>query len=298
MTTDEMMKMLAQSLTPRYGAGEAASIARIVAEDVFSLKKSPERTLTAAETAHFEEIKTRLIAGEPVQYVLGEADFFGLKFRVSPSVLIPRQETEELVAWVLQYLKSIQLEQPTLLDIGLGSGCIGITLKKNYPRLRLYGLEKSRLALDVALENVNRNLAPSLLTPHPSLWEGDILNPADWEQFPPLDVVVSNPPYIPLHEKNVMPDHVLAHEPGLALFVDDEDPLLFYRTIAQFCQQKLRPGGVLFFECNEFNAPQVADLLREMRFVGVELRKDLAGAERMAKAVLGDSPDESKSFGA
>ena len=98
--------------------------------------------------------------------------------------------------------------------------------------------------------------------------------------------MVSNPPYIPLHEKNVMPDHVLAHEPGLALFVYDDDPLLFYRTIAQFCQQKLRPGGVLFFECNEFNASQVADLLREMKFVGVELRRDLAGAERMVKAVL------------
>lgn len=297
MTTDEMMKMLAQSLTPRYGAGESASIARIVAEDVFSLKKSPEWTLTAAETAHFEEIKTRLIAGEPVQYVLGEADFFGLKFRVSPSVLIPRQETEELVAWVLQYLKSIQLEQPTLLDIGLGSGCIGITLQKKYPWLRLYGLEKSRAALEVAAENADRILAPSPLTPRPSLLHGDILNPADWEQFPSLDVVVSNPPYIPLREKNVMPDHVLAHEPGLALFVDDDDPLLFYRTIAQFCQKKLRPGGALFFECNEFNAPQVADLLREMGFVGVELRRDLAGAERMAKAKWGNSPDVSKSFG-
>lgn len=287
MTPASAYHLLTHSLTPRYGAGEAASIARIVMEDVFFLKKSPERTLTETEVSHFEEIENRLLLGEPVQYVLGEADFFGLKFSVSPAVLIPRQETEELVAWVLQYLKASQLEEPNLLDIGLGSGCIGITLQKKHPRLRLYGLEKSRAALQVAIENASRILPPSPLAPRPSLLHGDILNPADWEQFPPLDVVVSNPPYIPLHEKNMMPDHVLAHEPGLALFVDDDDPLLFYRTIAQFCQQKLRPSGALFFECNEFNAPQVADLLREIGFVGVELRKDLAGAERMVKAEVG-----------
>ncbi len=292
MTTEEMTTALAHSLTPRYGAGEAGSIARIVAEDVFSLKKNPDRVLTEAEVGHFEKIENRLLLGEPVQYVLGEADFFGLKFRVSPAVLIPRQETEELVAWVLQYLRASRLEQPVLLDIGLGSGCIGITLQKNLSRLRLYGLEKSRTALDVATENANRILTPSPLTPRPSLLHGDILNPVDWEQFPLFDVVVSNPPYIPLREKNVMPDHVLAHEPGLALFVDDDDPLLFYRTIAQFCQEKLRPGGALFFECNEFNAQQVADLLREAGFVAVELRKDLAGAERMVKAVLGNSSGE------
>lgn len=278
-----MAKRLAHSLAPRYGAGEAASVARIVAEDVFFWKKSPERALTEAEVAHFEEIKTRLVAGEPVQYVLGEADFFGLKFRVSPAVLIPRQETEELVAWVLQYLRTSRLEQPVLLDIGLGSGCIGIALKKNCPRLYLYGLEKSRAALQVAIENAERILAPSPLTPCPSLLHGDILNPADWAQFPLLDVVVSNPPYIPLREKSVMPEHVLAHEPALALFVDDDAPLLFYRAIAHFCQKKLRPGGTLFFECNEFNAPQVAELLCEAGFVEVELRRDLAGAERMVK---------------
>ena len=149
MTTDAMAKRLAHSLTPRYGAGEAASIARIVAEDVFFWKKSPERMLADIEVAHFEKIEKRLLLGEPVQYVLGEADFFGLKFRVSPAVLIPRQETEELVAWVLEWLKAQKLATPNLLDIGLGSGCIGITLQKKYPRLRLYGLEKSRAALEV-----------------------------------------------------------------------------------------------------------------------------------------------------
>jgi release factor glutamine methyltransferase len=283
MTPADLCRSLARSLRPRYGPGEAASIARIVAEDVFLLKKHPARPLTAEQIAHLQQIQSRLTAGEPLQYVLGEADFFGLKFRVSSAVLIPRQETEELVAWVLEWLKTSEIERPALLDIGLGSGCIGIALKKNFPRLHLFGLEKSPAALAIALENAER-----LLTPRPSpltFYEGDILDPADWERFPLLDVAVSNPPYIPLREKSLMPEHVLAHEPSLALFVDDADPLLFYRAIALFCQKKLRPGGALFFECNEFNAHQVADLLSEEDFAAVELRRDLAGAERMLKAV-------------
>lgn len=282
MTPADLCRSLARSLAPRYGAGEAASIARIVAEDVFLLKKHPARPLTTEQVAHFEQIQSRLISGEPLQYVLGEADFFGLKFRVSPAVLIPRQETEELVAWVLEWLKSIELEHPVLLDIGLGSGCIGIALKKNFPRLRLLGLEKSPAAFAIAIENAERLLPPpSSFT----LCQGDIFDPADWELFPSLDAVVSNPPYIPLREKSVMPEHVLAHEPGLALFVDDADPLLFYRAIALFCKKKLRHDGALFFECNEFNARQVAGLLSAEGFEAVVLRKDLAGAERMVKGV-------------
>jgi len=283
MTTDEILPRLTAALTPRYGAGEAASIARIVAEDVFLLKKHPERLLTAAQAAHFEQIRSRLMAGEPVQYILGEADFFGLKFKVSPAVLIPRQETEELVAWVLEWLKTSNLEHPALLDIGLGSGCIGISLKKNFPRLHLFGLEKSPDALAIALENAERIL--TLRPSPPAFSQGDILDSAHWPQFPLLDAVVSNPPYIPLREKSLMPEHVLAHEPSLALFVDDADPLLFYRAIALFCQKKLRPDGVVFFECNEFNARQVAALLSAEGFEAVELRKDLGGAERMVKGV-------------
>lgn len=285
MTTDEMTKRLAYALTPRYGEGEAASIARIVAEDVFSLKKHPERVLTEAEAARFEHLKIRLAAGEPVQYVLGEADFFGLKFKVNPSVLIPRQETEELVAWVLESLKTAEVEQPALLDIGLGSGCIGISLKKNFPRLHLWGLEKSPAALQIALENAELILTSALCAPQTALLLGDVLNPADWELFPPLDVVVSNPPYIPLREKSMIPEHVLAHEPGLALFVEDHDPLLFYRAIAHFCQEKLRPGGAVFFECNEFNARQVVGLLKAEGFEPVELRRDLYGSDRMVSGV-------------
>lgn len=272
MTAAEARSLIIEQLTPRYGVGEAASIARIVMEDAFG-GQTFELNLSK-----FHEILARLLIGEPVQYVLGQADFFGSKFKVNPAVLIPRQETEELAVWVLEFLKNSKLEHPALLDVGLGSGCIGVTLKKKFPRLRLFGLEKSKAALAVAVENARLILGESAEL---EFAEGDILQNADWDNFSFFDVVVSNPPYIPLVEKAMMPEHVVAHEPAEALFVGDEDPLTFYRAIADFSLQKLRPGGAVFFECNEFNANEVANLLRERNFSDVELRKDLAGAERM-----------------
>ncbi len=281
MTADLARKFLVEQLSPRYGEGEAKSMVRIVFEDAFDRGR-------AFEESRFKEILERLVAGEPLQYVLGEADFFGLKFKVSPAVLIPRQETEELVAWVLEHLKiSPKKDTTSLLDIGLGSGCIGITLKKKMPGLQLFGLEKSAAALAISTENASQILnAPSTLNPSTQFFQGDILNRSDWDLFPAMDVVVSNPPYIPDSEKNLVPEHVMAHEPSLALFVDDPDPLLFYRVIADFALEKLRPSGVLFFECNEFNAAEVAVMLREKGFLNVEIRKDLSGAERMAKGVF------------
>lgn len=268
-------RSLIERLTPRYGEGEARAIARIVFEDVFDHGRRFDATL-------FNTISIRLEAGEPLQYVLGKADFFGLKFSVNPAVLIPRQETEELVAWVLETLRAntAAVPAPVLLDIGAGSGCIGITLKKKFPALQLFGLEKSGDALACARQN-----ATQLLGADTANWvQGDILLQNDWSAFPSLDYVVSNPPYIPVSERTLVPEHVAAHEPALALFVDDEDPLLFYRVIADFAQKKLRTGGRLFFECNQFNAGEVASLLRQKGFSGVELRRDLAGADRMVGA--------------
>ncbi len=281
MTVETAFEQLVQNLSPRYGAGEARSIARIVFEDVFNSRRRIEPDLSPEEIIRFEEIRKRLVAGEPVQYALGEADFFGLKFLVNPSVLIPRQETEELVAWVLEWLKFEHLPAPAVLDIGLGSGCIGVTLKRKLPEIRLFGLEKSPEALAVATENARRILAGAEFT----FVLGDILEAVPDALFPPLDVIVSNPPYIPLHEQNQVPEHVLAHEPALALFVDDADPLVFYRAIICFAIQKLKPGGCLFFECNEFNAQEVAALMEFYGFTGIELRNDLNGAERMVSGV-------------
>lgn len=286
MNTTSARQLLVEQLSPRYGAGEAESIARIVLEDAFGVAGKQgmreDALWTEEKQANLRHILTRLVSGEPVQYVLGAADFFGLKFRVNPAVLIPRQETEELVARVLDHLKSATLESPVLLDIGLGSGCIGVTLKKRFPQLRLYGLEKDPAALDTARENAFRILGEGA---DYQLLEGDILNRPDWKKFPALDVVVSNPPYIPYVEKNMIPEHVLAHEPALALFVSDDDPLLFYRCITDFSLEKLKTGGALFFECNEFNAGQVADLLRQKGFGKVQLLKDLAGADRIVSGI-------------
>jgi release factor glutamine methyltransferase len=272
----DVQTRLISALTPRYGTGEARAIARIVWEDAFDFGRKPDPEL-------LDRIEARLLQGEPVQYVLGEADFFGLKFLVNPSVLIPRQETEELVAWVLEWLKNGHETPLRIIDIGLGSGCIGITVQKKHPSLELWGLDKSESALETARQNAERLLTGK--TVH--LLHADILNRLDWEKLPPASVIVSNPPYIPYTEQHLVPEHVAAHEPGMALFVEDADPLLFYRTITEFAREKLLPGGALFFECNEFNASEVLQLLQDQGFSRVELRKDLAGAERM---VIGELP--------
>jgi len=278
MTLSSARIFLTEKLQLCYEQEEAISIVRIVLEDAFDSRKSGlERLMTVGEEAQLTEISSRLLAGEPVQYVLGVADFFGLQFQVRPAVLIPRPETEELVAWVLAYLKTQPKAQPAVLDVGLGSGCIGLSLQKKFPALQLYGLEKSPAALTVARANAER-LLPGKTQ---ALFAGDILQSGDWDLFPLIDVLVSNPPYIPQWERALMPDLVLRHEPDLALFVPDDDPLLFYRALGEFALAKLTPGGAFFFECNEFNAQEVASLLRDQGFREVVVRLDLAGKERM-----------------
>ena len=282
MTLSSAKIFLSKKINLLYDDEEAASIVRIVLEDAFDRRTSaPERLFGVGEEARLEEIAGRLAAGEPVQYVLGMADFFGLQFLVSPAVLIPRQETEELVAWVLADLKAQPKPARTVLDVGLGSGCIGLTLKKKYPALQLYGLEKSPAALAVARDNA------ALLLPEQTvqLIEGDILQESDWSLLPMIDVLVSNPPYIPYQEKGLMSENVLAHEPALALFVPDDDPLLFYRALAAFAMHNMPSGGSCFFECNEHNTQAVATLLRQAGLRQLEVRRDLSGKERMVKVV-------------
>jgi release factor glutamine methyltransferase len=275
-------EQLILDLTPRYGSGEARSIARIVFEDAFSTRRPAEKVFSPEEEHRFLQIRQRLLSGEPVQYVLGQADFFGLKYTVTPAVLIPRQETEELVAWVLEWLKQTEKKALAVLDIGLGSGCIAVTLKVKRSDIQLFGLEISMPALHIATENARRHLGKATF----QFYAGDILDAEVAEIFPSLNVIVSNPPYIPRQEHTLMPGHVLAHEPEIALFVEDDDPLVFYRAIVGFARRKLCNGGALFFECNEFNAGEVADLLRSSGFSAVASRKDLSGADRMVLGIL------------
>ena len=280
ITIRQLLSDLTEALTPAYGGGEASSIARIVAEDAFHLKGNAGRELDEVEYTRYLDISQRLLSGEPVQYVLGQADFFGMKFRVSPATLIPRQETEELVAWVLEEPVSNGVK---LLDVGLGSGCIAISIRKKRPGWTVYGMEVSEEALAVAQQN-----SETLIGGDTRFFHGNALKKQDWQNLPALDIVISNPPYIPAAERTLVPAHVLNHEPHLALFVTDDDPLLFYREIAGMSLEKLKSGGRIFFECNEFNAGEVAEMLGQSGFTSIESRKDICGADRMVRAVKTD----------
>jgi len=285
MLASQACQSLTTRLTPRYGASEAASIARIVLEDAFSSRGSTallSRSLSDIETTQFQAISHRLATGEPLQYVLGAADFFGYKFKVSPAVLIPRQETEELVAWVLGYLKKnyplLSPGEVAVLDIGTGSGCIAVTLKAKRPALKVWALDISQEAIEIAQINAKQITGDAS---NICFSKNDITNRGCWPDLPNFQVIVSNPPYIPRQEADLLPEHVLAHEPKLALFVSNDDPLLFYREITAFAKEKLLSGGALFFECNEFNAHQVALLLEKQGFSEISLRQDISGANRM-----------------
>jgi release factor glutamine methyltransferase len=281
---------LVHDLIGLYDEGEANSIARIVFETLFGIRGALKCThyvlRDAQEAARLAEAKTRLIRHEPVQYVLGVADFFGLVYHVTPDVLIPRQETELLVDWIRHDVRpdiSTQKKTPRILDVGIGSGCIGITLRHLMPQIELWGCDISAAALAVARRN-----AAHLLPEYPTgvtFVQMDALDDKAWQSLPiDYQVVVSNPPYIPHRERDLIPSHVLGHEPDLALFVTDDDPLIFYRLISQQAKRVLSPGGLLRFECNEFNAQEVAQLLQEQGWDDVQLRKDLSGADRMVGA--------------
>lgn len=256
---------------------EALSMARIVFEDEFDITNfERETSFPRTSDQRLKAIQNRLINQEPLQYVLGQADFYGLKFNVDANVLIPRFETEELVYWILEEMKEA-VYQPLdqVLDIGTGSGCIAITLKKQRPILDVSATDISRGALQVAESNSQRNGTPVRFFQH------NILEESSWKELGIFDVIVSNPPYIPPSELQLMPLHVKAFEPSLALFVAEEDPLIFYRKIARFASEHLSKGGKLFFETNEFNATAVAKILEGLAYQKIELRKDLNGKNRM-----------------
>ena len=218
----------------------------------------------------------RLAGGEPIQYILGETDFRGLKLRVAPGVLIPRPETAELVGWILGDFTSETLR---VLDIGTGSGCIALALAGEKAEAEVWGLDISPAALGIARENgeINRLNVRWI--------EGDILDEGGWERLPDaLDCIVSNPPYVMEKERAGMRPNVLEHEPALALFVPDDDPLRYYRAIARLARWKLRTGGWLYFEINEQCGEAMRRLLGDEGFAGITLRQDGFGKDRMIKA--------------
>ncbi|ASO08061.1 peptide chain release factor N(5)-glutamine methyltransferase [Arenibacter algicola] len=215
----------------------------------------------------------------PIQHILGKAHFCELEFRVDENVLIPRPETEELVYWIINEVqKGAPREEVKILDIGTGSGCIAISLAKNLPNAKVYALDISKKALQIAGENAMDNGVDIVFL------EADILSLEGFKDK--FDVIVSNPPYVRELEKLEMKNNVVEHEPGLALFVSDGDPLIFYKKITRFALSHLKKGGVLFFEINQYLGEEMKQLLEAENFSEIELRKDMFGNDRMLKGQL------------
>jgi release factor glutamine methyltransferase len=222
-----------------------------------------------------EKYLSDLLKKKPLQYVVGETEFYELSFKVNENTLIPRPETEELVHAIITENKQ---QNVSILDIGTGSGCIPISLAKNIPDAKVASTDLSEEASKMAQQNAKLNQVEVLFL------NQDILKwkEFDWEQY---DIIVSNPPYVMEKEKELMDENVLNFEPHLALFVSNNDPLIFYRTIAEFAQKHLKKGGLLYFEINENLGQEMIHLLQEKGFSEIELRKDINGKDRMTKAV-------------
>lgn len=268
-----------RTLEPLYGNGEARAITDYVLDVCFGLSKADimcgaVEEMTAEKAAELNKIFGRLMEGEPVQYVLGRAEFSGRWFNVRPGVLIPRPETEELCAWITADSKASGSQK--VLDIGTGSGCIAITLQLDMPESKVTAWDISADALDVARENAKQ------LGANVSFVKQDALNAKPEGEW---DVIVSNPPYICEKEKKDMAVNVLEHEPHTALFVPDADPLLFYRAITRLAVQTLSKGGRLYFEINPIYADDTCRMMRAEGMTEVELRSDMYGKQRMAKGI-------------
>ena len=279
MNYQELWRRLAQV----YDEGEAKAIARMVYEVRFNLTLSDlfigkDTQLSANDQAELAEITQRLEQQEPVQYVLGQADFCGRTFLVNQHVLIPRPETEELCRWIISEFRdeSLEFRECSILDIGTGSGCIAITLAADLPKAEVTAWDISGEALQVARENAKRlhfNVIFEL---------ADALNtPLDHERW---DVIVSNPPYICNKERARIEANVLDHEPHTALFVPDDSPLLFYSAIAQYGLTALKTGGRLYFEINPLYAQELAEMLSMMSYHDIEIKNDTYGKQRMIRA--------------
>jgi release factor glutamine methyltransferase len=229
--------------------------------------------LSESELLRFQRAMKRLLTHEPLQYITGKAYFYGLEFKVDPSVLIPRPETEELIEWVVSTAdKDAELK---ILDIGTGSGCIAISLKKSFKKSRVHAIDISEAALETAKENAEINdVSVNFL-------QSDILKESERASLPAFDIIVSNPPYVTTADRELMRRNVTEHEPHAALFVEDDRPLIFYEEIIGFAKTHLSDQGKLFFECNESNAKEVAAMMLKEGFRNVELRSDMQGKQRM-----------------
>ncbi len=267
-----------------YEVSEAESISNIVFEEVLYIKKQHifflDKQINDGEIELLNSILNRLLKHEPVQYVLGISDFFGLLFKVNQDVLIPRRETEELVDLIIKDVRGWKLEvgkKINILDIGTGSGCIAISLKKNLPFAKLTAIDISKNALEIAQENAFLNKVDI------DFIEDDILQTTNNKQQTTFDIIVSNPPYITDAEKAEMLKNVLEFEPHNALFVGDDNALLFYKSIADFAKKHLVKNGKLYFEINELFGNKIKNMLSEKGFQNIEIINDMQQKDRIVK---------------
>lgn len=268
-----------QTLTPVYESAEIESMFIIALEHIekksrYDLMLDPDLDVTDLPT--WKKVLDQLVACKPIQYIFNTAHFYGLVFNLNDSVLVPRPETEELVQWVIDSAQN--LNKPiSILDIGTGSGCIAISLAKALPNATVHAMDVSEQALQTARENARLNQAQV------NFIQQDVL--ALEALSDSYDIIVSNPPYVRELEKQQMHENVLNYEPHLALFVSDQDPLLFYRKITSLAQKSLKPNGMLFFEINQYLGSQTLELLDPNVFKDMELRKDFMENDRMIAAV-------------
>lgn len=276
-----LLNHIKQEVSKYYDDGEASSITYLLLEDLFDIHKQDViiKKPVDLDKGHMEKIAAtfkRIKSMEPIQYIIGKADFYGRKYLVNSAVLIPRPETEELVDLVIRENQEKGLK---VLDIGTGSGCIAISLRLHLQDAFVYGLDLSTEALKVAEENALQNSASVHLI------KKDILK--DEIDLEELDVIVSNPPYVRKKESKLMSKNVLKFEPQMALFVPDKDPLVFYKRIIHQAHRLLKDEGKLYFEINEAYGQELKQYMEENSFVDVEIFEDFQGKERMVRGHLG-----------
>lgn len=272
-TRREILTELCRVAGELYGEAEGRQIAEMIllSRGNFSRNSLIVEPNLPLEISDLEQIKQDIASWRPVQYILGYADFCGMQLEVNPAVLIPRPETEELVEWV----GSESAEGARILDVGTGSGAIAISLARSLKGSRVWALDISAEALSVARRN------GQLYAPNVEFVQGDALADFSGVVAESLDVVVSNPPYIPLSDKVLMRPNVVEYEPQLALFVSDDDPLIFYRSIARTARKMLREGGKLYYEIYEALADEMELMLRSEGYKSIRLREDFRGKPRM-----------------
>ncbi len=284
MTVSSLKNKFIETLDSIYPKEEINSFFYLLIAHFLQLKRvdialNPNLEIANDTSLLFTDALNKLKNEIPIQYIIGETEFFGLPFSVDKNTLIPRPETEELVEWIISETKLInQNSKLKILDIGTGSGCIAISLAKNLKNVEVWALDVSKEAIKIAKQNAKLNNV------NIHFINADILTLKSLPQQ--FDIIVSNPPYVRMLEKQEIKNNVLKNEPHLALFVSDENPLLFYDKIADLALKNLNKNGVLFFEINQYLGSKTIETLKNKGFTNIELRKDIFGNDRMIKTIL------------